>query len=76
MYKREILEARSRGVAYDREEYFEGMVAFAIPVKAYGSGTQAAIWVVGLTHQVPDATVLELTDFLKGISEEIKQRLL
>ena len=76
LYKREILEARSRGVAYDREEYFEGMVAFAIPVKAYGSGTQAAIWVVGLTHQVPDATVLELTDFLKGISEEIKQRLL
>ena len=74
-YKREILEVRTHGIAYDREEYFEGMVAFAIPVKAHGSATQAAIWVVGLTHQVPDSAVAELTDYLRGVSEEIKQRL-
>jgi IclR family KDG regulon transcriptional repressor len=76
LYKREILEVRTHGVAYDREEYFEGMVAFAIPIKAYGSATQAAIWVVGLTHQIPESSVAELTDFLRGISEEINQRLL
>lgn len=76
VYKREVLEVRTNGVAFDREEYFEGMVAFAIPVKASGSGTQAAIWVVGLTQQVPDSSVPELTDLLRSISEEIKQRLL
>ena len=74
-YKREILEVRTHGIAYDREEYFEGMVAFAIPIKAYGSATQAAIWVVGLTHQVPDSSVPELTDFMRGVSEEINQSL-
>ncbi len=76
VYKKEVIEVRTHGVAYDREEYFEGMVAFAIPVKANGSGTQAAIWVVGLTHQVPESSLPALADLLRGISEEIKQRLL
>jgi IclR family KDG regulon transcriptional repressor len=74
-YKEELLEVRKQGVAYDREEYIEGMVAFAIPVKAYGRDVQAAIWTVGLSHQVPDADIPELTGFLKGISEEINHRL-
>jgi IclR family KDG regulon transcriptional repressor len=74
-YKEELLEVRKQGVAYDREEYIEGMVAFAIPVKAYGRDVQAAIWTVGLSHQVPDADIPELTEFLKGISEQIHHRL-
>jgi DNA-binding IclR family transcriptional regulator len=75
-YKEEILEVRKQGIAYDREEYIEGMVAFAIPVKASGRDLQAAIWAVGLTRQVPDSSVPELTVLLKGISEEINHRLL
>jgi IclR family KDG regulon transcriptional repressor len=74
-YKEELLEVRKQGVAYDREEYIEGMVAFAIPVKAYGRDVQAAIWTVGLSHQVPDTDIPGLTEFLKGISEEIHHRL-
>ena len=35
---------------------------------------QAAIWAVGLTRQVPDSSVQELTELLKGISEEINDR--
>ena len=74
-YRREILEVRKEGIAYDRQEYIEGMVAFAVPINAKGRDVQAAVWAVGLTHQVPDSSIPELTNFLKGISEEINHRL-
>ena len=51
------------------------MVAFAIPVKANGRDLQAAIWAVGLTRQVPNSSIQELTESLKGICEEINCRL-
>jgi IclR family KDG regulon transcriptional repressor len=75
VYKEEILEVRKQGIAYDREEYIEGMVAFAIPIKVNGRDLQAAIWAVGLTRQVPEAAIPDLTALLKGISEEINNRL-
>lgn len=75
-YKEEILEVRKQGIAFDREEYIEGMVAFAIPIKVNSRDVQAAVWAVGLTRQVPDPSIPELTQFLKGISEEINYRLL
>jgi IclR family KDG regulon transcriptional repressor len=52
------------------------MVAFGIPVKANGKDLQAAIWAVGLKHQMSDSSIPELTALLKGISEEIDCRLL
>jgi DNA-binding IclR family transcriptional regulator len=75
VYKAEVLEVRTQGIAYDREEYIEGMVAFAVPVKVYSRDVQAAIWAVGLTRHVPASFVPEITDLLKGISEEINYRL-
>ena len=75
VYKEEILEVRKQGIAYDREEYIEGMVAFAVPIKAYGRDIQAAIWAVGLARQVPQPSIPQLIDLLKGISEEINYRL-
>ena len=75
-YREEILEVRRLGVGYDLEEYIEGMVAFAVPIKACGGGdVQAAIWAVGLTRQVSKPDIPELTDFLKGIAEQINCRL-
>jgi IclR family KDG regulon transcriptional repressor len=76
VYKEEIREVRMRGIAYDREEYIEGMVAFAIPIKANSKDLQPAVWAVGLTRQVPESSIPELTHLLKGISEEINYRLL
>lgn len=76
IYKEEILKVRRQGIAYEREEYIEGMVALAIPIEAKGRDLQAAIWAVGLTRQVPDSSIPELTQLLKGISEEINYRLL
>lgn len=75
MYKEEILEVRKQGIAYDREEYIEGMVAFGIPIRANGRGVQAAIWAVGLTSQVSSAFIPEITGLLKVIREEIDYRL-
>ena len=74
VYKEEILKVRNQSIAYDKEEYIEGMVALAIPIKVNGKDLQAAIWAVGLTHQVPEASISELTEFLKGISKEINYR--
>lgn len=76
IYKNEILEVRKQGIAYDREEYIEGMVAFGIPVKAYGRNVQAAIWAVGLSRQVSNgSSVSEITGLLRGIREEIDYRI-
>jgi IclR family KDG regulon transcriptional repressor len=74
-YKKEILEVRKQGIAYDREEYIEGMIAFAIPIGANRKDLQAAIWAVGLTRQVPESSIPELTELLRGISREINYRL-
>jgi DNA-binding IclR family transcriptional regulator len=76
VYKEEILEVRKQGIAYDREEYIEGMVAFAIPINANSRDVQAAVWAVGLTRQVSESSIPELAQLLKGISEEINYRLL
>jgi DNA-binding IclR family transcriptional regulator len=70
-YKKEILEAREQGIVLDQEEYIEGMVSFAIPVKIGGKGLQAAIWAVGLTRQVPEASIPEVASLLKGMAAEI-----
>ena len=75
VYKKEILEVRKQGIAFDREEYIEGMIAFAIPIKANRKDLQAAIWAVGLTRHVPERSIPELTNFLKVISREINCRL-
>jgi DNA-binding IclR family transcriptional regulator len=73
-YKKEILKVREQGIAYDLEEYIEGMVALAVPIKAKGQNLQAAIWTVGMTRQVPEASIPELSEFLIGISKEINYR--
>jgi len=40
-----------------KEEYIEGMVAFAIPIEANSRDLQAAIWAVGLTRQLPNSAI-------------------
>jgi len=71
VYKKEIQQVRNTGIAYDKEEYIEGMVSFAVPIRVRAKNLQAAIWAVGLTRQVPQSSIPELTALMKGISEEI-----
>lgn len=74
-YLDEIYNVRQEGVAFDREEYIEGMMALGIPINTSSRNVQAAIWVVGLKQQLAEGTVQHLFPLLKGISAEIKQRL-
>lgn len=74
-YKEEIRNVRKEGIAYDREEYIEGLVAFAVPIEAYGRDVEAAIWTVGLAHQASKSSVSRITGLLKKIREEINFRL-
>ena len=71
LYKKEILQAREEGIVLDREEYIEGMVSFAIPIRVGSKDLQAAIWAVGLTRQVPEASIPKITVLLKKIASEI-----
>jgi DNA-binding IclR family transcriptional regulator len=75
-YIDEINKVRREGIAFDREEYIEGMVAVAVPIKTNGRHIQVAIWAVGLKQQVPTESMPDLTNLIKDISGEINQRLL
>lgn len=73
-FKKDILKIRQDGLAFDDEEYIEGIVAFAIPLKAYRQELQAAIWAVGLKQQVSPENVPKIKEFLKKIGAEINLR--
>jgi DNA-binding IclR family transcriptional regulator len=73
-YKQEIIGAGRAGIAFDREEYIEGLIAIAIPVQTYGNSIQAAIWVVGLKRQMPENLMLQHAQYLKKIGEKITIR--
>jgi DNA-binding IclR family transcriptional regulator len=74
-YLTEINNVREEGIAFDREEYIEGMVALGIPINTSSRKVQAAIWVVGLKQQVAQEAMRRLKPLLKGVSAEINQRL-
>jgi DNA-binding IclR family transcriptional regulator len=73
-YKKAIMKAREEGIAFDREEYIEGIIAFAVPLKTQKEGLQAAIWAVGLRRQVAEDVAPGFSRLLKGIAEEINLR--
>ena len=73
-FKKDVCKIRKDGIAFDDEEYIEGIVAFAVPLKAYQQDLQAAIWAVGLKQQVSPENVPKINDFLKKIAAEINLR--
>lgn len=73
-YRQSIMKVREEGIALDREEYIEGVIAFAVPLKTQKKGLQAAIWAVGLRRQVTEEMVPKFSGLLKGIAEEINLR--
>ncbi|BBO81467.1 IclR family transcriptional regulator [Desulfosarcina ovata subsp. sediminis] len=75
LYKAEIEKVREEGLAFDREEYIEGMVAVGVPIRCKGRKIEAAIWAVGLKQQVSKEAVPNLNPLLKQIGLEINQRL-
>jgi len=74
LYKKEILSVKKTGIAYDREEYIEGLIAVSVPLKTYREDLQAAIWAVGLKQEFREDGMKRIAKFLSGIAEEINYR--
>jgi IclR family KDG regulon transcriptional repressor len=74
VYKKEIVNVKKTGVAYDREEYIEGLMAVAVPLQTYREDLQAAIWAVGLKQEFREDTLRGITKSLLNMAEEINDR--
>jgi len=75
-FKKQVLNIRRNGIVIDDEEYIDGIVAFAVPLKISRSDLQAAVWAVGLKQQVRPESRSAITDLLKKSANEINQRFL
>jgi len=73
-YKREIFSVQQTGIAYDREEYVEGLIAVAVPLQTYREDLQAAIWAVGLKQEFREDEMKRIAKSLSDIVEEINYR--
>jgi len=73
-FKKDILDIREKGLAFDDEEYIDGIVAFSVPLKTYRPDLKAAIWAVGLKQQVRPESITEISNFLKKIADDINHR--
>jgi DNA-binding IclR family transcriptional regulator len=74
-FRKAVFKLREGGVALDREEYIEGVVALAVPLNTFRADFQAAIWAAGLSQHVVDEKVREYSDYLKGAAAAINSRL-
>lgn len=70
-FKEAILNVRQEGVAYDLEEYIEGLVALSVPINTQARNLQAAIWAAGLKAQAQDEKFSMITELLKRIAVKI-----
>jgi len=73
-YRQSVMKVREEGIVLDREEYIEGVIAFAVPLQTPRKGLQAAIWAVGLRRQVTEEMVPEFSGLLKNIAGAINLR--
>ena len=73
-FKKDVFRIRKDGIAIENEEYIEGVVAFAVPIYAHRQDLQAAIWAVGLKHQVRPENIPGINEFLKKIAAEVNLR--
>lgn len=74
LFKKDILAIKETGIAYDREEYIEGLIAVAVPIKTYRENLQSAIWAVGLKQEFRDDVMTRIVKFLLNTAEEINSR--
>ena len=74
-YKRLVIKARKEGIAVDREEYIEGIRAFAVPLHTNRADTQIALWAVGFKQQIPDEEIPKQSEYFKTLSREIELKL-
>lgn len=74
VFKNDVLNIRKEGIAFDDEEYIDGVVGFAAPLATNRSDLQAAIWIVGFKQQVRKETKSYISNLLKKIAIDINHR--
>jgi len=73
-YRKEVLNVKKTGIAYDKEEYIEGLIAVAVPLQTYREGLYAALWAVGLKQEFREDGMARIVKFLMSITGEINYR--
>ena len=74
-YKNMLKKARREGIAFDKEEYIEGIRALAVPLKIDNGNPQFAIWAVGLKGQIKNEVIGTYAELLTKSAKEIEIRL-
>ena len=74
VFKNDVLNVRKEGIAFDDEEYIDGVVGFAAPLGMNRSDLQAAIWIVGFKQQVRKENKSNISNLLKKIAIDINHR--
>jgi IclR family KDG regulon transcriptional repressor len=74
VYKKEILNVKKSGIAYDKEEYIEGLIAVAVPLHTHREGLYATIWAVGLKQEFREDGMSRIAKSLTNIAGEINYR--
>ena len=73
-YKKELWRVRETGLAYDREEYIEGLIAVGVPLQTNREDLQAAVWSVGLKQEFREETMTQIAGTLLTMVNEIHSR--
>jgi len=73
-FKNIILKVREEGIAYDMEEYADGVRALAVPLRVSKS-IPTAIWAVGLKWRLPEERIDSCVQLLKQIASNIEQKM-
>ncbi len=75
-YKEMIEEVRRNKIAFDHEEYIEGIRAVAVPVNVNRTDMQTAVWAVGLKKQLDKKTMKAHARIMKEMREKIETQFL
>ncbi len=75
-YREIIAKVRRQGIAFDNQEYLEGIVALAVPLDVQRKDLQLALWAVGIKGQLPEAALKDAAELLKGVAQRIAERFL
>ncbi len=74
-YKEMVRQAREQGVAWDDEEYMEGVRALAVPLDTGRREPQTALWVVGVNGVLKKEMMAPYSELLKDAAGRIKEEL-
>jgi len=74
-YREMVQRTRVEGVAFDDEEYIEGIRALSVPLPTGQENLQAAIWAVGLKRLLTPRAIVSTTRYLKDVVMELQGEL-